>query len=273
MLVLSLLYNRTTIHGTRRPFFDRKVVKEIITRAAGMSKRQSGEQSVLGQCERTKVSPFQRYDGGLAPISVAILAGGKSRRMGRDKALLDIGSQTLLEIVAMRVVSLTDDLFVVASNGHRYADLGFRVVPDVVPDSGSLGGIYSALTSASCDQCLIVGCDMPFLNASLLTFMVNQPRDYDVLIPVLAGGRSDQGHDKTYETLHAIYSRSVLPVIERLLAARQLKIADLFPMLRVRELDEPTVRRFDSDLSSFFNANSPEDFAFVERAIALGDSR
>jgi molybdenum cofactor guanylyltransferase len=193
--------------------------------------------------------------------------------MGRDKALLRLGSRTLLEIVAERTRSVAGELFIVASNGARYAELGFRVVPDLVPDSGSLGGIYSALRATVYEQCLVVGCDMPFLNDRLLTFMVNQPRDYDALVPILAGERSDQGHGVTYETLHAIYSRSALPVIERRLAARQFKIADLLPELRVRELDESTVRRFDPELRSFFNANSPDDFALVERAFLLDTSR
>ena len=200
-------------------------------------------------------------------ISVAILAGGKSRRMGRDKARLRIGNRTLLEIVAQRVESVASELFVVATNGSPYAELGFRVVPDVVPDSGSLGGIYSALHAASAKQCLVVGCDMPFLNRNLLQFMVNEPRDYDALVPVLAGSRSNQGEGATFETLHAIYARSAMPAIEQRLAARQFKIAELLPELRLRALDEETVRRFDPTLQSFFNANTPEDFALVERAI------
>jgi len=224
---------------------------------------------VAGQPERTMHARFERSDAGIAPISVAILAGGKSRRMGRDKALLRIGSRTLLEIVAERVMAVADELFVVASNGECYSELGFRVVPDLEPGGGSLGGIYSALSAAVCEQCLIVGCDMPFLNGDLLRFMVNLPRDYDALVPTLAGERSDQGSGSTYETLHAIYSRSALPVIERRLTAGQLKIADILPELRVRELDEPTARRFDPELRSFFNANSPEDLALIERAFSL----
>ena len=208
----------------------------------------------------------------MIPTSVAILAGGKSRRMGRDKALLRIGSTTLLEIVAQRVTPIASDVFVVASNGSQYAALGFRVVPDLVPESGSLGGIYSALSAATSEQCLVVGCDMPFLNPDLLAFMANQPRDYDALVPVLVGNRSDQGDDVTYETLHAIYSRAALPAIEQRIAAGQLKIADVLHDLRLRRIEEATVRRFDPELRSFFNANTPADFALVERELGAAGS-
>jgi len=201
------------------------------------------------------------------PISIAILAGGQSRRMGRDKALLRVGSRSLLEVVADRVKSLGVELFVVASDRAEYEDLGFRVVPDLLPASGSLGGIYSALSVARSERCLVVGCDMPFLNLALLGYMSRLPFDYDVLVPVLDGQRSDQGNDRTYETLHAIYARTALPVIERRIRSGAFKIADLLGDVRTREIDEATVRRFDPQLRSFFNANTPEDFAIVEHVL------
>jgi molybdopterin-guanine dinucleotide biosynthesis protein A len=200
-------------------------------------------------------------------ISIAVLAGGQSRRMGRDKALLRVGSRTLLEVVAERVRPFGDDLFVVATARAAYEALGFRVVPDLHPGSGSLGGIYTALSAARCERCLVVGCDMPFLNPELLAYMCQLPFDYDALVPVLGGARSDQGNDRTFETLHAIYARTVLPAIERRIEAGILKIADLIGDINTREIDEATVRRFDPELRSFFNANTPDDFAFVERIL------
>jgi molybdopterin-guanine dinucleotide biosynthesis protein A len=202
------------------------------------------------------------------PLSVAILAGGKSRRMGQDKAQLRIGRRTLLEIVAARVRPVATELFVVATNGSRFSELGFRVVADIVDDAGSLGGIYSALKSAAFDHCLVVGCDMPMLNPELLKFMAAEPRDYDALVPVHASTQSQQ---VTYETLHAIYAQSAVPVIERRIFAGKLKIADLLDDLTVREIDESTLRRYDPDLHSFHNANTPDDFASIERMMLTTD--
>ncbi len=160
------------------------------------------------------------------PLSVAILAGGLSRRMGEDKALLRIGSQTLLETVAERASVVADELFVVASNGAPYVDLGFRVVADVLPKSGSLGGIYSALLHAAFEWCLVLACDMPLINPDLLEFMAGLPRTYDVAIPSLPSTRSAQGGEETLETLHAIYSRSTVAMIQHRIRLGNLKIAD-----------------------------------------------
>jgi molybdopterin-guanine dinucleotide biosynthesis protein A len=197
---------------------------------------------------------------GLEPLSAAILAGGKSRRMGRDKALLEIGGRPLLEIVADRLAPLVADLIVVASDRPDYDRFGLPVYPDRYSEAGSLGGIFTALDAARFEHCLVVACDMPLINPDLVAFMAAQPRDYDVLVPALPAERSDQGGDETLETLHAIYSKRCLPAIRSRLDAGRYKIVGFFDDVRVRRLDVATVRRFDPELHSFFNANTPEEF-------------
>jgi molybdopterin-guanine dinucleotide biosynthesis protein A len=192
--------------------------------------------------------------------------------MGRDKALLRIGSRALLEIVADRLTPLGGELFVIASQRPEYRELGFHVVPDLSPGSGSLGGIYTALSAARTERCLIVGCDMPFLNQALLRYMCRLPFDYDVLVPVLGSERSAQGGGRTYETLHAIYARSALPAIERRIQRGEFKIADLLGDVHTQEIDEATVRCFDPELRSFFNANTPDDFAMVGQILERGQN-
>jgi molybdenum cofactor guanylyltransferase len=218
-------------------------------------------------CERTKYLVMNEAFEQTELISVAILAGGQSRRMGRDKALLRVGSSTLLELVAERVKPLGAELFVVGSAREAYEELGVRVVADLRPGSGSLGGVYTALKTARYERCLVVGCDMPFLSRRLLHYMCGLPFDYDVLVPVLGGERSNQGLERTFETLHAIYARTALPAIERRIDRGAFKIADLIGDVLAREIDEATVRSFDPELRSFFNANTPDDFAFVERIL------
>ncbi len=206
----------------------------------------------------------------MEPLSVAILAGGMSRRMGQDKALLRIGGRTLIEIVASRACSLTNDLFVVASGGERFASLGFRVVSDVLPNAGSLGGVYSALLAAENEFCLVLGCDMPLVNQELLGYMANLPRDYEALVPVLEDDRSHQGEMITYETLHAIYRRSIVPTIEARIRSSHLKIADLLTDVRLRQVDEHTIRHFDPDLRTFLNVNTPDEFAEARSFLQSG---
>ena len=208
----------------------------------------------------------------LEPLSVAILAGGMSRRMGQDKAMLRIGDRTLIEIVAQRVSVVATELFVVSSNGKRFADLGFRVVPDVLPNAGSLGGVYSALRWAQFDYCLVVACDMPLINLDLLTHMAGLPRDYDVAIPSLDAERSDQGGDETLETLHAIYATRLMTLIESHIQTGHLKIADVLRDINVRRITGQELRRHDPDLRSFFNVNTADDFAFARDLIERSGS-
>ena len=198
-------------------------------------------------------------ESGRPPLSVAILAGGQSRRMGRDKAMLSLwpGGPPLLQLVVDIVAPLADDVFVVASGRPAYADFGVRVVPDAYPDAATLGGIATAIESSRTDATLVVACDMPMLSAQLIRHLRDVPRDYDVLVPVLAG-ESRQGGRLVRQTLHAIYRPACLPPIREKIDAGRLQVIGFFPEVRVREMSEGEVRRFDPDLRSFHNANTPE---------------
>lgn len=195
----------------------------------------------------------------VVPISAAVLAGGQSRRMGRDKALLPLveGGPPMLELVLQRLRQIADDVLVVASDREEYAAFGARVVPDAFPGSGALGGIHAALQAARHEHCLVVACDMPFLSQPLLGRMRREPRDYDVLAPVIPG-ESRQGKDGlVYQTLHAIYGKRALPAIEASLGQGVLQVVRFFAEVRLRTINVEELRRWDPDLHSFFNANTP----------------
>jgi molybdopterin-guanine dinucleotide biosynthesis protein A len=190
-------------------------------------------------------------------LSAAVLAGGMSTRMGVDKALLSIrpGDPPMAEIVISRLRKVAQDVMIVASDRPEYERFGVRIVPDRVPGSAALGGIATALTEATFDHCLVVACDMPFLNVELLTWMAEQPRDYDVLIPYLPG-QSRQGGGFVYQTLHAIYGKHCLQAIERQLDAGNRQVIGFFDSVEVRPIAEDQVLVHDPTLRSFFNANS-----------------
>jgi molybdopterin-guanine dinucleotide biosynthesis protein A len=197
------------------------------------------------------------------PLSAAILAGGQSKRMGTDKARLRLAPDgpMLIELVLAAVRAVADDIILVA-NDDRLADLGLRTVPDVYPEAGALGGIYSAVASAQHEHCLVVACDMPFLSPMLLRAMAAVPRDYDLLAPHLIVGENRQGSSTgVYETLHAIYGRATLPAIRERLEHQRYRVIGFFPQVRVRDFPETAVRQIDPTLRSFFNANTPERFA------------
>lgn len=191
--------------------------------------------------------------------------------MGRDKALLDVGGRPLIEHVIERARPVASEIMLVASDRPAYERFGLRIVPDRYPRSGSLGGIYTAVVEASYPFCLVLACDMPFVNTALLRYMAELPRDYDVLVPALAAERGGQGDGETLETLHAIYARSCAPAIERQLQEGILKVIAFFSEVRVRRIPEQEIRRFDPHLLSFFNANTPDEYEWARARYEGGD--
>lgn len=192
-------------------------------------------------------------------LSAAVLAGGQSRRMGRDKALLPLrpGDPPLAATVISRARLVADEVFVVARDRPAYEAFGVPVVPDLEHGAGTLGGIATALDAASHDHCLVLACDLPFLNPALLRWMVDQPRDYDALVPRLPG-ESRQGGGFVFQTLHAIYGKGCLPVIRQRLSEGRRQIVGFFDAVHVRPVEADVIVRMDPDLRSFFNANTPE---------------
>jgi molybdopterin-guanine dinucleotide biosynthesis protein A len=187
-------------------------------------------------------------------ISSILLAGGKSSRMGKDKAKLKLdGGLMVLQSIAGKLLMISDEV-IVATDGRRYEglDAGVRWVDDVYPGAGSLVGLYSGLREARSDYALVVACDMPFLNLDLLRYMISLPRGYDALAPKI---------DDKIETLHAIYSKSCLPLIERMLEAGHKAIIDIFPRVQAVYLSREIIERYDPGCRSLFNINSPEQLA------------
>jgi molybdopterin-guanine dinucleotide biosynthesis protein A len=168
-------------------------------------------------------------------VSVAILAGGKSKRMGQDKAFLPVDGLPVIERVIAAVRPLTDDLFISTNSPEQYRRFGLRLVGDVYPGKAALGGIYSAIAAACHPHVLIVACDMPFLNPALLRYQLELAPQAEVIAPLLFPPQP--------ETLHTVYSRACLPVIEPRLRANHLRISDFFEEVSVRYLPGLRLRR------------------------------
>jgi molybdopterin-guanine dinucleotide biosynthesis protein A len=188
----------------------------------------------------------------------AILAGGESRRMGRDKAFLPFGGTTLVERVAARLREACADVFVVTNAPEPYAALGLRALPDALPERRSLVGIYTAVRHAG-GPAFVCGCDMPFLCPALLRHMGDLARSADVVIPRV----------RDYEPLHAVYTPACLEPITRVLAAGG-RNADVLGQVRTRVLDLDELRRFDPDLQSIVNLNTPDEYGAALAQIAPG---
>lgn len=198
-------------------------------------------------------------------LSAAVLAGGQSRRMGRDKALLPLveGGQPMLALVLESLSGVANDVFIVATDREVYQAFGARVVPDLHSGIGALGGIHAAIEHSINDHCLIVACDMPFLNFSLLRRLADEPRDYDVLVPLIPGESRQRGDGLVFQTLHAIYGKTCLPFIEARIAEGKRQVVAFFDDVNVRTFDVTEIADCDPSLHSFFNANSPEGLALA----------
>jgi molybdopterin-guanine dinucleotide biosynthesis protein A len=193
------------------------------------------------------------------PSTGVILAGGKSSRLGVDKALLQLdGGPSLIARTVARLLPLVEEIVIVADDGERFGALPARIVPDLYPGAGSLGGIYTGVAAAANEYSLVVACDMPFLSAAVLYHLLAEPRSFDVLLPRLAGGLT--------EPLHALYSRACLSPIRRQLEAGRYRIVSFMDEVTVRYVEEPILRRFDPDLRSFVNINTPEE---LEAAVVM----
>ena len=123
------------------------------------------------------------------PLSLAIIAGGQSRRMRRDKAFVELGGKPLIERVIERSAELGQaETILITNSAADYAHLGLPMYGDIFPGKGSLGGIYTALTRASQSAVLVLACDMPFINPDLLRFMIAQlDEDTDIVAPRVDG--------------------------------------------------------------------------------------
>lgn len=198
-----------------------------------------------------------------APISVAILAGGHSRRMGRPKALLDFQGQPLLAHVLARVHDLGQETLLIANQPDLYASFGLPCLSDLIPDAGPLGGLYTALSQARYAWTLLVACDMPWLNPALLRALIALALAEEECIAVVPRWQ-------TYpEALHALYHRHCLPTLRAALAAGRLKTSHYLEALPVRYVERTTITLWDPLGRSFTNLNTPADVAAAEQP---GDS-
>ena len=175
---------------------------------------------------------------------------------GRPKGLIEVGGARIIERVLQAVRPVVDDLLIVTNTPALYAFLGLPMAPDVYPDHGSLGGIYSGLKAAAGDAAFTVACDMPFLHAEIARLVVRRAAEADVVIPRVG----DQ-----LETLHAAYGKTCLPHIEERLLAGRLKITGFFERVRVLEIPETAVGAYRAPTVAFMNVNAPEDLSRAER--------
>ena len=183
-------------------------------------------------------------------ITGIVLAGGKSNRYGRNKALVEMDGIRLIERVIGVVEPIFEHLLIITNTPQDYAYLKLPMVEDLIKGLGPLGGIFTGLQTISDEAGFFVACDMPFVNAELIHHMADVMEDFDAVVPKV---------DWKIETLHAIYTKSCIPAIKELIDNRDYQIFNFFQKVRVRYLNENEIRGFDPELRSFFIINRPEE--------------
>ena len=194
-------------------------------------------------------------------FSLVIQSGGKSERMGEDKALKLFLGRPLIQRVIDRLAFLADEIIVTTNRPDDYAFLNLRLVSDLAPGRGSLGGLYTAVASATSPLVAVAACDMPFASATLLEtasrLLVQE--EADVVIPRTAEG---------YEPFHAVYRRATcVPAIQSAMESDLWKVISWFPSVKVRELTPMEIAEADPSGLCFWNLNTPEEFAEAERRV------
>lgn len=193
-----------------------------------------------------------------------ILSGGKSSRMGKNKALLPFNDKTNIERIRDELQSLFDDIILVTNDPESYEFLNLKSVSDEFPGKGPLAGIHAGLMASDYEENIVVACDMPFVSAELASTLVQGLKHYDAIIPVIGGKR---------HPLFAAYQKRIVPEIEACLKEDRLRVIHLLDKLNVRYLEETELQAYsDGSLEEiFFNMNVPEEYEEAKQRVEKGE--
>jgi molybdopterin-guanine dinucleotide biosynthesis protein A len=191
-------------------------------------------------------------------VTAVVLAGGQGKRLGQAKAMLKLGDEVLIEGVIDKVTTLADEVIVVTSNSQNDLphNLPAEVFTDIYPGKSALGGVYTGLVKSGSYYNVVVACDMPFLNLSLLQYMISLASDVD-MVSIKVG--------PNVEPLHSIYSKGCIEHIENMIEKNDLQINHLLDAVKVRYIEEDELDKYDPHHLSFFNINNKTDFARAKK--------
>jgi molybdopterin-guanine dinucleotide biosynthesis protein A len=190
--------------------------------------------------------------------TLIILAGGRSQRMGQDKAFIRFLGETLIRRILDRLAGFANEVIVIAPRNQEHLPRDIKLTPDLIPGRGPLGGLYTALSAASHQTIAVVACDMPFVNAKLLVYQrdILLSQDMDVVVP---------SSEKGLEPLHALYRRDTcLPPVRSTLEAGKGQLISWFPSVKVHILTPDESKSFDPLGLTFLNVNTPEELTSAE---------
>jgi molybdenum cofactor guanylyltransferase len=187
-----------------------------------------------------------------------ILSGGKSSRMGTNKALLKINQKPNIERIKHELENLVDELILVSNEPEQYQFLNITTVTDDFPGRGPLAGIHAGLKASSYQKNLVVACDMPFISAKLGRILLEQSKDFDAVIPIVNGRQ---------QMLFAVYQKGILPEIEKCIIGDNVAIKHVLDSFNVRYIEENELKEYCSGNLEliFFNMNYPDEYEHAKK--------
>ena len=184
-------------------------------------------------------------------MTAVILAGGKSSRMGSNKAFLKLKGKTFIELQIDLLRKMFGEIFISANIPSEFEYLNLQIFKDIHPGKGPLGGIYTSLINSSSFHTFMLACDMPFVGSELIKYLKDLTKEYDVVIP-----KSERG----LEPLHAFYSKNCIDPIKRELEEDNLRIISFFPHVNVKIVELDSLVTSDSFNNSIKNLNTRDEY-------------
>lgn len=193
-----------------------------------------------------------------------ILSGGKSSRMGTNKALLKINEKTNIERIVAQIRKDFDDIILVTNNPETYGFLNVKITTDLYPGKGPLAGLHAGLLASRFEENLIVACDMPFISSKLAKELVNRIENYDAVIPVINGRQ---------HPLFSVFQKRNIANIEESIKKGHLRMRGLLEDLHVLYLTEKELPEYSKESLEciFFNMNNPNEYENAKRLATKGD--
>jgi molybdopterin-guanine dinucleotide biosynthesis protein A len=196
----------------------------------------------------------------MVAASALVLAGGRSSRMGRDKASLPFGDGTLIEHLVASLAPRFADILVIASPAQLLPPLDARIVRDDIAYDGPAAGLAAGLRAMQNEVAFVTSCDGLGVHLPLVEFLLSEVTGHDAVLPVWDGRP---------QPLRAVYRRTALGPLEQQLALGGRRLLDLFDAIKVRPVGEGEIRRFDAEGRSFVNLNTPADSAEARRRLEM----
>jgi molybdenum cofactor guanylyltransferase len=189
-------------------------------------------------------------------ITGIILSGGKSVRMGENKAFIEIEGVPIIHTIYTLFKDLFQEVIIVANQKELFSNFNSKIYSDLLPNKGVLGGLYTGLFYSTFNYSFCVACDMPYIKKSLVQYLIQRIKDEDVIVP-----RTKDG----LQPLHAIYSKNCLDPIKKIFKQGKYKIIDFYNMVNVKIVEENDFVSLDPFMESFINVNTPEELLSIIR--------